>query len=96
MHIACPGEYEPGREMLTGSGGNVTLTRDPRQAAAQADLVVTDTWMSMGQESERQKRQELFKPFQVNEGIMAQAAGGCDFYALPAGLSRRRGKCRSD
>ena len=85
LHIACPGEYEPGREVLTGSGDNITLTRDPRQAAAQADLVVTDTWMSMGQESERQKRQELFKPFQVNEGIMAQAATDAIFmHCLPA------------
>ena len=85
LHIACPEEYEPGRELLTGSAGNITLTRDPRQAAAQADLVVTDTWMSMGQESESRERQELFKPFQVNEGIMAQAAADVIFmHCLPA------------
>ena len=85
LRIACPAEYEPGREALTGSGGNVTLTRDPRQAATQADLVVTDAWTSMGQEAERQSRQELFKPFQVNEDLMAQAAPDAIFmHCLPA------------
>ena len=85
LHIAGPEEYEPGRDLLAGSGGNITLTRDPQQAAAQADLVVTDTWMSMGQESERQKRQELFTPFQVNEKVMELAAADAIFmHCLPA------------
>ena len=70
----------------SGRGGtNITLTRDPRQAAAQADLVVTDTWASMGQEDGKENRQALFEPFQVNEEIMALAAADAVFmHCLPA------------
>ena len=83
--IACPGEYQPAPEIVNRAGDNVTLTREPKQAAEQADLVVTDTWMSMGQESDREMRQALFKPFQVNEEIMAQAATNAIFmHCLPA------------
>ena len=85
LHIACPGGYEPGQEALTDAGGNITITRDPHQAATQADLVVTDAWMSMGQEAEKQARQESFRPFQVNEEVMAQAAPDAIFmHCLPA------------
>ncbi len=85
LHIACPAEYEPAAEIANRGGANITLTREPQQAAMQADLVVTDTWMSMGQESERKKKQELFKSFQVNEEIMSRAATDAIFmHCLPA------------
>ena len=85
LHIACPAEYEPARHIVAKAGGNITITRDPQQAAAQADLIVTDTWMSMGQEAERENRQALFKPFQVNEEIMGRAATDAIFmHCLPA------------
>ena len=85
LHIACPGEYEPAAEIVSKGGENISLTRDPQQAAAQADLVVTDTWMSMGQESEKKNRLALFRPFQVNEEIMEQAATDAVFmHCLPA------------
>ena len=85
LHIACPAEFEPVPEIVNRGGDNIILTRDPQQAAAQADLVVTDTWMSMGQESERKKQQALFKPFQVNEEIMSRAATDAIFmHCLPA------------
>ena len=85
LHIACPAEYQPLPESVGRGEGNVTVTRDPRRAAAQADLVVTDTWMSMGQESEKGNRQALFQPFQVNEEVMERAAADAIFmHCLPA------------
>lgn len=85
LHVAGPAEYRPAPEMVELGGANVTLTRDPEQAAAQADLVVTDTWTSMGQEAGKEKKQDLFKPFQVNEEIMALAAADAIFmHCLPA------------
>ncbi len=85
LHIACPAEYEPAPEIVSRGGDNIILTRNPQQAAAQADLVVTDTWMSMGQESEREKQQALFQPYQVNEEVMSGAAPDAIFmHCLPA------------
>ena len=85
LYIACPAGYEPLPDIIDKGGAYITLTRDPQQAAAQADLIVTDTWMSMGQEAERKSRQALFKPFQVNEEIMEQAATDALFmHCLPA------------
>ena len=85
LHVAGPAEYRPAPEIVSRGGANITLTRDPRQAAAQADLVVTDTWTSMGQEAGKESRQALFKPFRVNEEIMALAAADAVFmHCLPA------------
>ena len=83
--IACPGEYQPDPAIVDAAGDNVTVTQEPGQAAEDADLVVTDTWMSMGQEPEREKRLTSFKPFQVTPEIMAQAATDAIFmHCLPA------------
>ncbi len=85
LHVAGPAEYRPAPEIVRRGGMNITLARDPRQAAAQADLVVTDTWTSMGQEAGKENRQALFKPFQVNEEIMELAAAEAVFmHCLPA------------
>ena len=85
LHVAGPAEYRPAAEMVGRGGANLTLTRDPRQAAAQADLVVTDTWASMGQEAGKEERQALFEPFQVTEEIMELAAADAIFmHCLPA------------
>ena len=85
LYVAGPAEYRPAPEIVRRAGPNITLTGDPRQAAAQADLVVTDTWASMGQEAGKENRQALFKPFQVNEEIMELAAADAVFmHCLPA------------
>ena len=85
LHVAGPAEYRPAPEIVGRGGKNITLTQDPRQAAAQADLVVTDTWASMGQEAGKEARQALFKPFQVTEEIMELAAADAVFmHCLPA------------
>ena len=85
LHVAGPAEYRPAPEIVRRGGANLTLTGDPRQAAAQADLVVTDTWASMGQEAGKEKKRALFEPFRVNEEIMELAAADAVFmHCLPA------------
>jgi len=86
---ACPEGYDPEPEMVEaakarGSNHPFVLTRDPAVAAAGADIVVTDTWISMGQAHAEQKLQAL-APYQVTEGLMAQAASDALFlHCLPA------------
>ena len=85
LHVACPVAYRPAPDVLSRGGANLTLSEDPQQAAAQADLVVTDTWTSMGQEADKQEKQALLRPFQVNKAIMDQAAPDVIFmHCLPA------------
>jgi ornithine carbamoyltransferase len=64
---------------------SVVLTDDPLIAADGADVLYTDTWVSMGQEAEKAARTATFKRYQVNDGIMAAAAPGAIFlHCLPA------------
>ncbi len=85
LHIAGPAQYHPTPEMVRQGGANVTLVLNPEQAAEQSDLVVTDTWTSMGQETGKEKKRVLFEPFQVNQAIMALAAEDALFmHCLPA------------
>lgn len=82
MHfsIACPPGYEPVKdlweltlEIAKGTGSKILLTHDPVEAVKDADAVYTDTWVSMGQESETEKRIKDFNGFQVNAELMAKA-----------------------
>ncbi|HLJ12657.1 MAG TPA: ornithine carbamoyltransferase [Planctomycetaceae bacterium] len=64
---------------------DVTQTADPRDAVAQADVVYTDVWASMGQEAELDKRKLIFAPYQVNAALMAAAPPSARFmHCLPA------------
>jgi ornithine carbamoyltransferase len=74
LRIACPRGFEPDADLLAANAGRVTLVSDPAAAAAGADLLVTDVWASMGQESEQQARAEAFAPYQLNEDLLARAA----------------------
>ena len=66
-------------------GGGVRVTNDPFEAAAQAQAIYTDVWTSMGQEEEAAERDALFRPYQVNAALMAQAPEGALFmHCLPA------------
>ena len=66
-------------------GGNLAITLDPLQAVRGADAVYTDVWASMGQEAEAGERRAIFSPYQVNEALMSEAAGGALFmHCLPA------------
>ena len=61
------------------------VVADPDAAVAGADVVVTDTWVSMGQEHDGLDRMALFRPLQVNAALMARAApGAIALYCLPA------------
>ena len=86
---ACPEGYDPDPAVLDfakGFGSDFTLCRDPKEAAADADVIVTDVWASMGQEEEKAKRETAFAGvYQVNEGLMKLAHEGCMVqHCLPA------------
>ncbi|MFT7300471.1 MAG: ornithine carbamoyltransferase [Porticoccus sp.] len=83
--IACPEGYEPSSTLLEKFNDRVSIVRDPASAIVDADLVVTDTWASMGQEEEKQLREQAFSGFQVNEEVMDLADKDALFmHCLPA------------
>ncbi|WP_158896625.1 MULTISPECIES: ornithine carbamoyltransferase [unclassified Pseudomonas] len=85
LRIACPEGYEPNPRFLERAGDRVQLTRDPREAVAQAHLVSTDVWTSMGQEEETRLRLAAFKPYQVTAQLLDGAAPDVLFmHCLPA------------
>lgn len=92
VRVATPAGYEPNpkavqhaREAAIETGAMITLTDDPVAAVRGADAVYTDTWASMGQESESERRREIFRPFQVNAELMSHARDGAYFmHCLPA------------
>lgn len=77
---ATPKAYQPDAEVtrlakedakLTGA--SITLMEDPEEAVRDADIVVTDTWASMGQEAEHEERKKIFAPYQVNRKLLSYA-----------------------
>jgi ornithine carbamoyltransferase len=67
------------------SKGSITLTHNLNQAVANADVIYTDTWASMGQEKETKTREKIFSPFQVNRALVQKAKPGCLVsHCLPA------------
>jgi ornithine carbamoyltransferase len=85
LRIACPEGFEPEAELLAAGDARCTLVRDPREAARDADLVVTDVWASMGQESEQDDRAEAFARYCVDAEVMAAAKPDALFmHCLPA------------
>ncbi|GEO80313.1 ornithine carbamoyltransferase [Pararhodospirillum oryzae] len=89
IRVACPAEFAPPDDVVAwtrANGGDVTVTDDPAAAAAGADCVVTDTWMSMSVgEAEREMRTRLLHPYQVNRPLMALAHSEALFlHCLPA------------
>ena len=73
--IACPEGYEPDEKLIEWAkeNGSFTMTRDVKEAAADADVIYTDVWASMGQEEEKAKREKAFAGYQVNAEVMAVA-----------------------
>ena len=64
---------------------NFFITDDPMKAAENADVVITDTWASMGQEAEKEVRMKAFQGYQVNDELLAAAKPGCMVqHCLPA------------
>ncbi|TAJ93538.1 MAG: ornithine carbamoyltransferase [Gammaproteobacteria bacterium] len=85
LRIACPEDYLPEPEMLKDSGAQVSIFQDPAEAVADADLIVTDVWASMGQEQEGKERASAFRPYQVNRKLLSLAHPEALFmHCLPA------------
>ena len=85
LRIACPEQDAPDAALLHAAGSRVTVLRDPRQAAQDADLIVTDVWASMGQETEQAERGARFAAYQVDAALMAVARPDALFmHCLPA------------
>ncbi len=90
--IAAPKGYECNSEVVENakadfkaSGRTLILTEDPVEAIKNADVVYTDTWVSMGQESEKAERQKIFMPYQVNKELFKNADSDAVFmHCLPA------------
>ena len=85
LRIATPEGYGPDRDILAAGGDAVRLAEGPEDAVRGADLVVTDTWTSMGDEAESEARLAAFAGYQVNAALMAHAADDALFmHCLPA------------
>jgi len=85
LRIACPSGYEPSQTLVEKNQSNVVLCESPEQAVENADVVVTDTWASMGQEQEKQSRVDAFQGFCVDDKLMALADRDAIFmHCLPA------------
>ena len=92
LRIATPAGYEPDGEILNLamknaqiSGAKIYLTHDAKEAVSGADVVTTDTWVSMGQEAEKEKRLKDFAGFCVDENLMSLAEPRAIFlHCLPA------------
>ena len=88
VSVATPEGYRPDKTVLNFAseyGEAFTLTDDPMKAAENADIVVTDTWASMGQEEEKTVRMKAFQGYQLNDKLMAAAKPGAMVqHCLPA------------
>lgn len=88
LKVATPQEFAP-RNSLVGwaadAGADLRCGEDPQEAVEGVDCIVTDTWVSMGDEASAKRRQDLLTPYQVNPALMARAAPGAIFmHCLPA------------
>ena len=92
LAMASPAQYSPdpsvverAKSIAAATGGSISLSQQPAEAVANADVVVTDTWISMGQESEKAKRIQEFAGFTVDSALMSQAKADAIFmHCLPA------------
>ena len=87
LTLACPEGYDPDAAILARARtrARVTVVRDPKEAAKDADVVSTDVWASMGQEEEQAIREKAFKGYRVDEKLMKEANKEAIFlHCLPA------------
>ncbi|MEK9725906.1 MAG: ornithine carbamoyltransferase [Rhodospirillaceae bacterium] len=87
LRLACPDSLQPPADVVAwaqGAGGDIQIADSPEEAVNGADLVVTDTWVSMG-DADADMRRQVLLPFQVNAKLMAGAKGDALFmHCLPA------------
>lgn len=89
LNLACPEGYEPVpgilREARAQAERPINLVHDPLEAVAEADVVNTDVWASMGQEDEQIHRLQVFRPYQINDRLLAAAdPNAVVLHCLPA------------
>ena len=92
ISVATPKNYEPDAEIVAGAkedakqtGSNIVVTYDPVEAISDADVVCTDTWVSMGQEAEKAERIKVFGDYQINADLFAKSKDDSIFiHCLPA------------
>ncbi len=92
VRVAAPAKYQPNADVVAkaraiaeATGGSVSLSQSPADAIAGADVVTTDTWISMGQESEKAQRIAHFKGYTIDSNLMSLAAADAIFlHCLPA------------
>jgi ornithine carbamoyltransferase len=92
ISVACPPGFEPlksavmrAQEIAANTGSHLAVVRDPNEAAEDADVVVTDTWTSMGQEVQHDQRLAQFRGYQVDTALMLRAKPEAVFmHCLPA------------
>ena len=88
LALACPPQLNPDRAVLEWArrqGADVQLTEEPQEAVKDADCVVTDTWVSMGQQQEATRRKQLLGPYAVDESLLLRAHKDAIFmHCLPA------------
>lgn len=80
VRLGTPSKYRPPEEVLkkasefaTKSGGSLEIFEDPQKAVRDADVVYTDTWVSMGQEKEKEERLKVFQPYQLSPELLKLA-----------------------
>ena len=97
LSIACPTGFEPNENVLnvarqeaSKSSTEISITDDPLKAVQNADVLATDTFISIGKDEERQQREEIFLPrYQVNSNLLSSAKQDCIFmHCLPATRGR--------
>jgi ornithine carbamoyltransferase len=91
LRLATPASHRPAvhirrraEELAAASGARLSWCEDPREAVRGASFVYTDTWTSMGQESEREVRRQLFADYQVNAALLEHAPEAWVMHCLPA------------
>ena len=87
VSVACPKGYEPDAELMkwASENGKFTCTDNVFEAAKDADVLYTDVWASMGQESEAEARKKIFKSYQINSDVMTVAhSDAMVMHCLPA------------
>jgi ornithine carbamoyltransferase len=89
LKLACPQGYEPDAKVMAWAQakapGRITLTNDPKVAVSGADVINTDVWASMGQESEQKEREQAFAGYCLDDALLALAKPDCIvLHCLPA------------
>jgi ornithine carbamoyltransferase len=84
LSIAAPQKFQPPADLLKRAGGDIVVTSDPAKAAAGADVLYTDVWVSMGKEEEAAYRIAQFHGYQINAALLALVPQALVLHCLPA------------